>query len=98
MSNSFKHLQNKLQQFKRAVKPNEPERRNKANTYLQELTELVRDSYITESTSDYMFLMTLADATAESKYFGGFSKQAKDSLIIIEKRYNYIYEEGADIN
>tara|TARA_R100000008_G_C3481897_1_gene114275 strand:- start:20 stop:313 length:294 start_codon:yes stop_codon:yes gene_type:complete len=89
-NNSFKNLQNKLQKLK---KYDEPKRRKDALVYIQELTKLVHSSYITESTSDYMFLKTLHDAVKESKYFGGFTKQVREMLFIIEKRYNYTYEE-----
>ena len=40
-----------------------------------------------------MFIKTLTDSIIESKYFGGFAKEAKERLRIIEKRYNYIHEE-----
>jgi len=91
MSNSFKNLQTRLHKLK---KPDEPKRRKSAVLYIQELTKLINDSYIDESTSDYMFIKTLEDAIIETKYFGGFTEQTKESLSIIEKRYNYIYEEG----
>jgi len=95
MANSFKNIQNKLQQFVEEIKPNEPKRRKDAITYIQELIKLVHNSYINESTSDYMFLKTLNDATTESEYFGGFSPQAKKNLLIIEKRYNYTYKKSS---
>ena len=47
-----------------------------------------------ESTSDYMFIKTLTDSVSEVKYFGGFRKEAKERLRVIEKRYNYIHEEN----
>ena len=93
MSNSFKHLQNKLQKLKKDLKPDEPKRRAEGLRYLNVLTTLIHDSYIKDSTSDYMFIKTLTDAVKESDYFGGFTKRAKETLVIIEKRYNYIYEE-----
>ena len=95
MSNSFKNIQNKLQKFVQQTKPNEPQRRKDAIEYIKELTKLVHSSYIQESTSDYMFLKTLEDATNESKYFGGFTRQAKEVLLIIEKRYNYTYKKSS---
>jgi len=93
MSNSFKNLQNKLQQLKKELEPNEPKRRAEGLRYLGILTNLVRESYNTESTSDYMFVKTLTDSVTEVKYFGGFNKHTKEQLRIIEKRYNYIHEE-----
>ena len=42
-----------------------------------------------------MFIKTLTDATKEAKYFGGFTNRAKETLRIIEERYNYIHEEGS---
>jgi len=93
MSNSFKHLQNKLQKLKKDLEPDEPKRRAEGLRYLNALTCLIHDSYIKESTSDYMFVKTLTDSVKESKYFGGFAKRAKETLVIIERRYNYIYEE-----
>lgn len=94
MSNSFKNLQNKLEKLKQLIKPNEPKRREDAIIYLERLVVLVGKSYESDSPSDYMFLKTLTDATKEVKYFGGFKRQAKESLIIIEQRYNYIHGEG----
>jgi len=91
MSNSFKNLQKAVND----LRPNEPKRREQALTYIQELTKLVHESFINESTTDYMFLKTLYDATKEAKHFGGFTSQSKKDLLIIEKRYNYIYEEGS---
>ena len=45
-----------------------------------------------------MFIKTLYDSVAEIKYFGGFNKQAKEKLRVIEKRYHYIHEQkGSDI-
>ena len=40
-----------------------------------------------------MFVKTLRDSVSEIKYFGGFTKEAKERLRIIEKRYNYIHEQ-----
>ena len=98
MSNSFKNLQNKLQQLKKELEPDEPKRRKEAIHYVSILSKLVNDSYDPLSTGDYMFIKTLSDSIIESKYFGGFSKQAKERLRIIEKRYNYIHEQkGSDI-
>jgi hypothetical protein len=94
MSNSFKNLQNKLQQFKKAVKPDEPKRRMEAVHYLNILATLINDSYSIDSTSDYMFIKTLSDSVNEVKYFGGFVKDAKERLRIIEQRYNYIHEQS----
>ena len=93
MSNSFKNLQNKLQQLKKDIEPDEPKRRKEGLRYLNILSSLVRDSYHAESTSDYMFIKTLVDATKESTYFGGFNRDAKERLRVIEKRYNYIYDQ-----
>lgn len=93
MSNSFKNLQNKLQKLKEELTPDEPKRRAEALRYLGILVTLVNESYIQESTSDYMFVKTLTDSITEVKYFGGFTKEAKERLRIIEKRYNYIHEE-----
>ena len=90
MANSFKNLRKAIND----LRPNEPKRREQALAYIQELTKLVHESFIKESTSDYMFLKTLYDATKEAKHFGGFVPQVKKDLLIIEKRYNYIYEEG----
>jgi len=95
MSNSFKHLQNKLQKLKEELTPDEPKRRAEALRYLNALTILVRDSYVKESTSDYMFVKTLIDATRESDYFGGFTNEGKKRLRNIEARYNYIHEEDS---
>ncbi len=98
MSNSFKNLQNKILQLKKELEPNEPKRREDALEYISTLTRLVNESYDPLSTDDYMFVKTLSDSIAEVKYFGGFTKQAKERLLIIEKRYNYIHEEkGSDI-
>tara|TARA_R110000744_G_scaffold245194_3_gene361967 strand:+ start:1508 stop:1807 length:300 start_codon:yes stop_codon:yes gene_type:complete len=94
MSNSFKNIGKKLEEFKKLTKPDEPKRRVEALRYLDILAALARESYKEQSTSDYMFIKTLVDATVETKYFGGFTTRAKDTLRIIEKRYNYIYEEG----
>ena len=97
-NNSFKNLQNKLQQLKKELEPDEPKRRKEGLRYLNQLLLLIRESYVAESTSDYMFTKTLIDAVSESKYFGGFTNRAKERLRIIEKRYNYIHEEKrADI-
>ena len=93
MANSFKHLQNKLQKLKEELTPDEPKRRAEAVHYLGVVTDLVRESYNTESTSDYMFIKTLSDSVTEVKYFGGFNRNAKERLRVIEKRYNYIYEQ-----
>jgi hypothetical protein len=92
MANSFKNLQNKLQQLKKEIEPDEPKRRLEASSYLLVLTKLVNESYIQESTSDYMFIKTLTDSVSEVKYFGGFKEEAKKRLRIIEQRYNYIHE------
>ena len=98
MSNSFKNLQNKLQKLKKDLSTSEPERRTEALRYISILECLANDSYDTQSTSDYMFLKTLTDSVSEVKYFGGFTKQAKERLRVIEKRYNYIHEQkGSDI-
>lgn len=98
MSNSFKNLQNKILQLKKELEPNEPKRREDAIEYINILTTLVNESYDPLSTDDYMFIKTLSDSISEVKYFGGFTKQAKERLLIIEKRYNYIHEEkGSDI-
>ena len=93
MSSSFKNLQNKLQKLKEELTPDEPKRRAEALRYLGILVTLVNESYIQESTSDYMFIKTLTDSITEAKYFGGFTKEAKERLRIIEKRCNYIHEE-----
>ena len=93
MSNSFKNLQNKLQKLKDELTPDEPKRRAEAIHYLNILVILINKSYLQESTSDYMFIKTLTDSINEVKYFGGFKKEAKERLRIIESRYNYIYEE-----
>ena len=95
MSNSFKNLQNKLQLLKKELEPDEPKRRAEGLRYLGILTNLVRESYDIESTSDYMFVKTLSDSVKEVEYFGGFKKHTKEQLRIIEKRYNYIYEEDS---
>jgi len=92
-NNSFKNLQNKLQQLKKELEPDEPKRRKEGLHYLGELEVLIKESYLEESTSDYMFVKTLTDAVSESKYFGGFNNTAKHRLREIEKRYNYIYKE-----
>ena len=98
MSNSFKNLQNKLQKLKKDLSTSEPDRRTAALRYISILEGLANDSYDTQSTSDYMFLKTLTDSVSEVKYFGGFTKQAKERLRVIEKRYNYIHEQkGSDI-
>tara|TARA_B100000524_G_C23331500_1_gene254816 strand:- start:54 stop:356 length:303 start_codon:yes stop_codon:yes gene_type:complete len=97
-NNSFKNLQNKLQQLKKELEPDEPKRRAEGIRYLGILTQLIKESYVEKSTSDYMFVKTLTDSVSESKYFGGFTNRAKERLRIIEKRYNYIHEEKrADI-
>ena len=93
MSNSFKNLQNKLHKLKEELTPDEPKRRTEALRYLSVVTDLVRESYNTESTSDYMFIKTLSDSVTEIKYFGGFNRNAKERLRVIEKRYNYIYDQ-----
>ena len=93
MSSSFKNLQNKLQQLKKELKPDEPKRREEGVRYLTILTRVIHESYIEESTSDYMFIKTLTDSILEIKYFGGFTKNAKERLLIIEERYNYIHEQ-----
>jgi len=98
MSNSFKNIGKKLEQFKKLTKPDEPKRRTEALRYLDNLSKLIRDSYDICSPSDYMFVKTLTDVISESKYFGGFTARAKENLLIIEKRYNYIYEEGTNID
>ena len=92
MSSSFKNLQNKLQQLKKELEPDEPKRRAEALRYIGILSTLVNDSYHTNSTSDYMFVKTLLDSVTEVKYFGGFAKDTKERLRIIEGRYNYIHE------
>ena len=92
MSNSFKNLQNKLQQLKKDLEPDEPKRRAEAVIYLDVLTNLIHASYKKESTSDYMFIKTLYDSVSDVKYFGGFTKDTKRRLRIIEKEYNYIHE------
>tara|TARA_R100001377_G_scaffold85068_1_gene70171 strand:- start:1226 stop:1525 length:300 start_codon:yes stop_codon:yes gene_type:complete len=98
MANSFKNLQNKLQALKSEITPDEPKRRAEALRYLNQLSDLIRDSYLDKSTSDYMFIKTISDSIVEVKYFGGFNKDAKERLRIIEQRYNYIYEQdGSDI-
>jgi hypothetical protein len=94
MSNSFKNLQNKLQQLRKELEPDEPKRRVEALRYVNILSSLVNESYDVDSTSDYMFIKTLSDSITEAKYFGGFSKDAKERLRIIEQRYNYIHEQG----
>ena len=92
-NNSFKNLQNKLKKLKKELEPDEPKRRAEAVRYIGVLTNLINQSYSKESAHDYMFIKTLADSVAESKYFGGFAKEAKERLRIIEERYNYIHEE-----
>ena len=92
MSSSFKNLQNKLQQLKKELEPDEPKRRAEALRYIGILSTLVNDSYHTNSTSDYMFVKTLLDSVTEVKYFGGFAKGTKERLHIMEGRYNYIHE------
>ena len=62
MANSFKNLQNRLQQLKKEIEPDEPKRRLEASSYLLILTKLVNESYLQESTSDYMFIKTLTDS------------------------------------
>ena len=94
MSSSFKNLQNNLQKLKKEVSIKEPDRRKEGIEYLNTLATLIHKSYIKESVTDYMFIKTLTDSIKETKYFGGFSKEAKETLVIIEERYNYIYEEG----
>ena len=94
MSNSFKNLQNKLQQLKKELEPDEPRRRVEALRYIGVLSSLVNDSYDGNSTSDYMFIKTLSDSVAEAKYFGGFASDAKERLRILEQRYNYIHEQS----
>ena len=94
MSNSFKNLQNKLQRLKKELEPDEPKRRANALDYMDKLCILVKESYDPLSTSDYMFIKTLTDSISEAKYFGGFSKNAKERLRIIQERYNYIHEQG----
>ena len=93
MSNSFKNLQNRLQKLKEELTPDEPKRRTEALRYLGIVTDLIRESYNTESTSDYMFIKTLSDSVTEINYFGGFNRDAKERLRVIEKRYNYIYDQ-----
>jgi hypothetical protein len=97
MSNSFKNIGKKLEEFKKLTKPNEPKRRTEALHYLNVLSKLSRDSYDVQSPSDYMFVKTLIDATKESKYFGGFTLISKETLRNIEQRYNYIHGESTDI-
>jgi len=98
MSSSFKNLQNKLLQLKKQLEPNEPKRRKDAIKYINKLTPLIKESYDSLSTDDYMFIKTLSDHISEAKYFGGFTKESKERLRIIEKRYNYIHDEkGTDI-
>tara|TARA_R110000744_G_scaffold208095_1_gene326801 strand:+ start:1670 stop:1972 length:303 start_codon:yes stop_codon:yes gene_type:complete len=92
-NNSFKNLQNKLQKFVKDIRPDEPKRRKDAIKYIDELIKIVHPSYLLESPSDYMFLQTLKDAVVETKYFGGFTKTVKGTLVNIEGRYNYNYEE-----
>ena len=92
MSSSFKNLQNKLQQLKKELEPDEPKRRAEALRYIGILSTLVNDSYHANSTSDYMFVKTLLDSVTEVKYFGGFAKDTKERLRIMEGRYNYIHE------
>ena len=92
MSSSFKNLQNKLQQLKKELEPDEPRRRKEALHYIDVMSTLVNDSYHTNSTSDYMFVKTLLDSVTEVKYFGGFAKDTKERLRIMEGRYNYIHE------
>ena len=94
MSSSFKNLQNKLQLLKKELEPDEPKRRSEAVCYLEILTKLINDSYNPLSTDDYMFIKTLTDSVSEVKYFGGFAKESKEKLRVIEKRYNYIHEEN----
>jgi len=94
MSSSFKNLQNKLQQLKKELEPDEPRRRVEALRYIGVLSSLVNDSYDVNSTSDYMFIKTLSDSVAEAKYFGGFASDAKERLRILEQRYNYIHEQS----
>tara|TARA_R100000908_G_C3720125_1_gene123225 strand:- start:665 stop:967 length:303 start_codon:yes stop_codon:yes gene_type:complete len=97
MSNSsFKNLQNQIQKLKDKLEPNEPDRRAQAIEYLDILCNLVNESYIKESPSDYMFIKTLTDSVKEVKYFGGFTNQAKERLLIIEDRYNYIHDAEKD--
>jgi len=92
-NNSFKNLQNKLLQLKKEIEPDEPKRRVEALRYIDVLCSLVNDSYDPLSTGDYMFIKTLTDSIHEVKYFGGFTKDSKERLRVIEKRYNYIHEE-----
>ena len=61
-NNSFKNLQNKLTQLKNELSTNEPDRRADAIKYLLVLEKLVKESYLPESTSDYMFIKTLSDS------------------------------------
>jgi len=93
MSNSFKNLQNKLRELKKELEPDEPKRRDEALRYIKILSSLVNKSYDPLSTDDYMFVKTLTDSINEVDYFGGFTKESKKRLRIIEKRYNYIHEE-----
>jgi len=93
MSNSFKNIQNKLQQLKKDITPNEPNRREEVLRYLSIMTQLCRSSYLEESVSDYMYIKTITDSVIESEYFGGFTRQAIERLRIIERRYNYIHEK-----
>ena len=92
MSSSFKNLQNKLQQLRKELEPDEPKRRSEGVRYLSVLTKSIHASYDPLSTGDYMFIKTLTDSVLEVKYFGGFTKDVKERLRIIEKRYNYIHE------
>jgi|TARA_R110000851_G_scaffold256155_2_gene408572 hypothetical protein len=94
MSSSFKNLQNKLQRLKKELEPDEPKRRSEAVRYLEILSKLINDSYDPLSTGDYMFIKTLIDSVSEVKYFGGFAKESKERLRVIQKRYNYIHEEN----
>ena len=61
MSNSFKNIQGKLQQLKKDIVPNEPNRREEVMRYLGILTQLCRSSYLEESVSDYMYIKTITD-------------------------------------
>ena len=98
MSNSFRNLQKGIQKLKKEASVKEPDRRDDAKKYLIILTDLIHASYLDESTSDYMFIKTLSDVVNEVKYFGGFTKEARERLRVIEKRYNYIHEQkGSDI-
>ena len=58
------------------------------------ISKLINDSYDPLSTGDYMFIKTLIDSVSEVKYFGGFAKESKERLRVIQKRYNYIHEEN----